>query len=109
MKREGLLLIVLPIIMVVIGLFAGFYFGIYKTSVAVAGCEIQKALIAPSPVIEKSVYDEKNHTLKLTVANPGYMPITLLNKTLVLQPADVKKQPVLLMSSLPLGLTLPAN
>jgi len=54
MKKEGLLLIVLPIVMVFIGLFAGFYFGVYKTAVAVAGCQIEKTLIAPSPVISQS-------------------------------------------------------
>jgi hypothetical protein len=35
MKKENLLLIVFPILMVLIGLFAGFYFGVYRTAVAV--------------------------------------------------------------------------
>jgi len=107
MKKEGLLLIVLPIVMVFIGLFAGFYFGVYKTAVAVAGCQMEKALIAPSPVISQSLYDEKKHQLKLTIVNPGGMPIELLDKSLVLKPANAKRQPVLIMSSIPLNIVLP--
>jgi len=106
MKKEGLLLIVLPIVMVFIGLFAGFYFGIYKTAVAVAGCEVEKSLIAPSPIVTSSVYDEEKHELELTVANPGSMPISLIDKTLVLKPKNAKA--TLLMASIPLGVTIPA-
>jgi len=106
MKKEWLLLIVLPIVMVFIGLFAGFYFGIYKTAVAVAGCEVEKALIAPSPVVTSSVYDENKKELQVTVANPGSMPILLVDKTLVLKPKN--EQASLVMTSIPLGLTVPA-
>ena len=108
MKKETLLLVLAPFVMVFVGLFAGFYFGIYKTSVAVTGCEIEKALIAPSPIVTYSSYNEKKHELSLTVVNPGSMPILLLNKTLVLKPVDVKKQPLLLATSLPLGVSIPA-
>jgi len=108
MKKETLLLVLFPLVMVFVGLFAGFYFGIYKTSVAVVGCELEKAVIAPSPIVTSSSYNEKKHELSLTVANPGSMPILLLNKTLVLKPADVKKQALLVATSLPLGITIPA-
>lgn len=109
MKKETLLLVLAPFVMVFVGLFAGFYFGIYKTSVAVAGCEVEKAFIAPSPIVTDSSYNEKKHELSLTVVNPGSMPILLLNKTLVLKPADIKKQPLLVTTSLPLSVTLPAH
>lgn len=105
MKKENILLWVLPIVMVFVGLFAGFYFGVYRTGLAVTACELSKATIAPSPVITHSLYDEKNHQLKLTISNPGAMPILLLNKTLVLKPQG--KQPVVLMTSIPLGMELP--
>jgi len=107
MKKENLLLWTLPIVMVFVGLFAGFYFGIYRASVAVVGCELSKATIAPSPVVTKSVYDEKNHRLQLTVRNTGAMPILLVDKTLVLRPANGSKN-VVVMTSIPLGLAVPA-
>ena len=108
MKKETLLLVLTPFIMVFVGLFTGFYFGIYKTSVAISGCEIQKSLIAPSPIVTNSSYNEQKHELSLTVINPGIMPILLLNKTLVLKPANTKKQPILIATSLPLDITIPA-
>ena len=109
MKKEALLLWTLPFVMVFVGLFAGFYFGIYRTSVALTACELSKTIIAPSPVVTKSLYNEKTHQLQLTVKNYGTMPILLVDKTLVLKPANINKQTSLIMSSIPLGLTVPSE
>jgi hypothetical protein len=105
MKKESFILFVLPFVVLAFGLFAGFYFGVYRTSIAVTACELEKSLIPPSPVITHSKYDPKTDELVLRVKNPGGMPILLVNKSLVLQPAG--GQPVALMVQIPLGIEIP--
>ena len=107
MRKEAIVLWTLPFVMTFVGLFAGFYFGVYRTSVATVACELSKSLIAPSPIVTNSRYDEKNKELELTVKNPGGMPILLIDKTLALVPADKTKAPEVIMTSIPLGLTVP--
>ena len=105
MKKEWLLLVIAPILLAFIWILTGFYFWVYKTSLAVSWCELQKDLIAPSPIITDSSYNNKTKELQLTIQNPGGMPILLLDKTLVLKPAN--KTPVILMTSIPLWITVP--
>lgn len=107
MRKEGILLFVIPLVMLFLGLFSGFYFGIYRTSLAVTACEISKALIPASPVVTSSVYNPKTNQLALTIQNPGGMPIELLSKTLVLQPQGNTQAPVALAVQIPLGLVVP--
>ncbi len=105
MKRENFVLFVLPFVILALGLFVGFYFGVYRTSLAVTACEIEKSLIPASPVITHSMYNPKTKELILDVENPGGMPIDLIDKSLMLQ--VVWKQPVVLMAQIPLGLEIP--
>lgn len=107
MKKEGLLLFVIPLILLFLGLFSGFYFGVYRTSLAVTACEISKALIPASPVVTSSVYNPRTNQLSLTIQNPGGMPIELLSKTLVLQPQGNAKAPIALAVQIPLGIVVP--
>ena len=107
MRKEWVLLFVIPLVMLFLGLFSGYYFGIYRTSLAVTACEISKALIPASPVVTSSVYNPKTNKLALTIQNPGGMPIELLSKTLVLQPQGNKQAPVALAVQIPLGIVVP--
>jgi len=67
MKKENILLWVLPFVMVFVGIFAGMYFGIYRSAIAIQALELEKALIAPSPIITYSQYDEAKKQLILEV------------------------------------------
>ena len=107
MRKENILLWVLPFVMVFVGIFTGMYFGIYRSAIAVEAIKLEKSLIAPSPVITYSQYSETKKQLMLDIKNPGGMPILLLSKTLVMKPADTKKEPVVLMSSIPLNVVIP--
>ena len=107
MNRETFVLFILPIVLLVLGILSGFYFGVYNTQIALTACQLEKSLIPSSPVITHSQYDPKTHQLVLDVENPGGMPIYLLTKSLILKPANVKLQPVALMINIPLNLELP--
>ncbi len=107
MKKENVLLIIVPLVLLLLWLFSGFYFGVYRASLAVASCEIEKSLIPASPIVTSSYYDIKNKELVLQIENPSGMPIMLLTKSLVLKPAD-KDVPVSnLIIEVPLNIDLP--
>jgi len=105
MKRESFVLFVLPIVLLVLGIISGFYFGVYNTQIALTACQLEKSLIPSSPIITHSKYDPKTKQLVLDVENPWWMPIMLLTKSLLLKPQT--KQPVALMVNLPLNLEIP--
>jgi len=106
MKKESLLLFVVPVVLLFLGLFSGFYFGVYRTSLAVTACEIEKALTPASLLVTDSYYNDQTKQLYLELENPGGMPIELLTKTLVLQPAN-GRAPIALAMQIPLGMVMP--
>ncbi len=107
MKKENFLLFIIPIILLLFGIFSWYYFGIYRTNLAVTSCKIEKALIPWSPIVTFSKFDKKNNQLIIDVENPSGMPISLLTKSLVLQPQDKTKQPIALMLEIPLWIDIP--
>jgi len=69
-------------------------------------CELEKALIPPSPIVTSSYYDTQTKELVLQVENPGYMPITMLTKSLVFRPADPAKQAVTVILEVQLNIDI---
>jgi hypothetical protein len=86
MRRENIILFIVPVVLLLLGIFSGYYFGVYKTSLAVTACEIEKALIPSSLIVDSSSYNPKTHQLTLSLENPGGMPIQLISKTLIVNP-----------------------
>ena len=70
-------------LMTFLGVIAGWGVGSYLGN---AGLKATIAAMPAAPVVIKSGYDQKTHTLSLTFSNPGGQPISILGKGIAFKP-----------------------
>lgn len=102
MKNFTTSLIVSLLVALAVGLGAGAFL---EASRARAALEA----VPPSPVVVSAEYKKEKKQLVLTLFNPGRMPLTLVDQSVVFRPGPKSKAKGYALAAVPLNLALPAG
>ncbi|HFB39290.1 MAG TPA: hypothetical protein ENJ76_02590, partial [Oceanithermus sp.] len=95
-------LVISLVLALLVGLGAGAY---------IQASRSQAALVAvpPSPVVLSATYKPDKKQVVLEVHNPGYLPLLLVDQSVVFTPGPESKEKAYALAAVPLNLTLPAG
>jgi len=102
MKNVASTLIISMLLALFVGLGAGSYIQASRTKSALS-------LIPPSPVVISSQYEKEKSRIVLELANPGFVPLVLVDQSVVFTPGPESKEKAYALAAVPLNLSLPAQ
>ncbi len=95
-------LIIALLVSLLVGLGAGVYIQASRTRAALAA-------VPPSPVVLSATYQPEKKQVVFEVYNPGYLPLLLVDQSVVFTPGPESKEKAYALAAVPLNLTLPAQ
>ncbi|SNZ03263.1 hypothetical protein SAMN06265182_0335 [Persephonella hydrogeniphila] len=87
------------VVAIILGWGVGGYITYNKTIEAVGK-------IPASPIVVKTVYDRKNHTVVFSVLNTGTLPLTVVSESFVFKPGKESAEKQYKMENIPAHITL---
>ncbi len=93
-------LVVSLVVALLVGLGAGAFLQASRTRGALTA-------VPPSPVVVGAQYEKKKQAVVLELYNPGFVPLHLVDQTVVFTPGPKSKEKGYALAAVPLNLTLP--
>ena len=102
MKNIAGTLIISMLLALFVGLGAGVYIQSSRTQAALTS-------VPPSPIVVSASYEREKHQVVFEVVNPGYLPLLLVDQSIVFTPGPESKEKAYALAAVPINLTLPAQ
>jgi len=102
MRNPAGSLIIALLVALLVGLGAGAY---------IQSSRVQAVLtsVPPSPVVLSADYQREKKQIVLEVYNPGFLPLLLVDQSVVFTPGPESKEKAYALAAVPLNLSLPAQ
>jgi len=102
MRNPAGSLIIALLVALVVGLGAGAYIQSSRAKALLSS-------IPPSPVVLSAEYQKEKKQVVFEVYNPGFLPLLLVDQSVVFTPGPESKEKAYALAAVPLNLSLPAQ
>ena len=95
-------LVIALLVALLVGIGSGVFIQASRSRAALAA-------VPPSPVVLSATYQPEKKQVVFEVYNPGFLPLLLVDQSVVFTPGPESKEKAYALAAVPLNLTLPAQ